>query len=369
MHPQLCIGLMSGTSMDAVDAALCRLEGGRVTAIESTARCTYPDAVRARLLAVQSAPDTLLSLRELAALDNAVAETFATAALQAIGGHHCSADAVAAIGSHGQTVFHDPAGVGNSLQIGNPSLIAARTGIRVVSDFRRADIARGGQGAPLVPAFHRSVFGAAAPCAILNIGGIANLTLLPADGPVLGFDTGPGNALMDAWIFACTGSLLDTDGAWAASGRVHPDLLSACLRDPYFATPPPKSTGRDRFNLDWVRRCFPDVSSVDAASVQRTLCELTTRTVAQQLRKTAPDTRALFACGGGVHNQTLIDSLRAALPSVHVSSTAELGIAPEWVEAAAFAWLAWQRLQEQPGNLTSVTGASRPAVLGGIYSA
>jgi anhydro-N-acetylmuramic acid kinase len=366
---QRCIGLMSGTSMDAVDAALCTIDDGRFTGVEAVASERYPAALRARLLELQSSPGTTVNLRELAGLDHSVALAFAAAAQRVIDDAHVSAADVAVIGAHGQTVFHDPTGARSSLQLGDPNLIAAHTGITVAADFRRADIARGGQGAPLVPAFHQHCFGASAPCAILNIGGIANLTLLRAGGDIGGFDTGPGNALMDAWIERHRGQAFDRDGAWAAGGRVDASLLRACLADPYFGRAPPKSTGRDQFNLDWLERSAPRIAALAPEDVQRTLCALTAESVARALQSQAADLRRVFVCGGGARNSLLMQALRDALPDHAIDTTAGLGLNVEVVEAAAFAWLGWCRLQARPGNLPSVTGARAPAVLGGLYLA
>lgn len=366
MH-ELCIGLMSGTSMDAVDAALCSVDAGRVDRIEAVHRAEYAPSLRQRLIELQLAPDTTLTLRELAMLDHAVAESFAEAALGVLRVADRAAAEVTCIGSHGQTVFHDPVHLGNSFQLGDPNLIAARSGIAVVADFRRADVARGGQGAPLVPAFHLATFGTLAPCAVLNLGGIANLTLLPGSDVAYGFDTGPGNGLLDAWIARHRGLRYDRDGRWSASGHVVPALLEACLGEPYFTQTPPKSTGRDRFNLDWLLQRFPDLVTLSPADVQRTLCEITAQSVAMQLRQTAPALSRVLVCGGGVHNPRLMASLHEALPGLYVQSTLAVGVDPDVVEAAAFAWLAWRRIHKLPGNLPSVTGATTPAVLGGLY--
>lgn len=363
----LCIGLMSGTSMDAVDAALCRIVDGRVQAIVATAQQTYPPALRTRLLALQRDPQTPLSLQEFAMLDHAVADQFARAAVAVIDTARIDASAVRVIGSHGQTVFHDPKDTINSLQLGDPSWIAARSGIPVVADFRRADIALGGQGAPLVPAYHAACFAHLAPCSVLNVGGIANLTLLHADGGIVGFDTGPGNGLMDEWISQVRGLAYDADGAWAASAAADAGLLEACLQDPYFALLPPKSTGRDRFNLDWLTQRCPALPTLPAAVVQSTLCELSVQTIAAQLRGSAATHRSLLVCGGGARNGELLRRLQAALPDVVVSPTDAHGIDSGSVEAAAFAWLAWQRMEGRPGNVAGATGASRDARLGGIF--
>ncbi|HEY1075340.1 MAG TPA: anhydro-N-acetylmuramic acid kinase [Fontimonas sp.] len=363
----LSIGLMSGTSMDAVDAALCRIEQGRVAAVLATFQQQYPTPLRERLLAIQRMPQTLLSLHDYAELDHGVAEQFALAGRGVIASAGLEPAAIRVIGSHGQTVFHDPKGVINSLQLGDPSWIAARCAVPVVADFRRADIALGGQGAPLVPAYHAACFMPLAPCSVLNIGGIANLTLLNAPDAVLGFDTGPGNGLMDEWIGAQRSLRYDDNGRWAASGRVNASLLQACLKDPFFELPPPKSTGRDRFNLDWLRRCFADLDALPAADVQSSLCELTARSIATQLSRHAPTHRRLLVCGGGARNQELLSRLQALLPAVQVERTEAHGIDGGTVEAAAFAWLAWQRLEGLPGSIAGVTGASRAARLGGLY--
>ena len=271
---------------------------------------------------------------------------------------------VAAIGSHGQTICHRPNGAFPfTLQIGDPSVIAERTGILTVADFRRGDVAAGGQGAPLLPALHAAVLAdPAIPRAILNLGGIANLTLLVPGQEVLGFDTGPANCLLDAWAARHLGTERDNGGAWASSGTVDRDLLARCLDDPYFAAAPPKSTGREVFNLDWLdARVHTGIAPAD---VQATLLALSARTIADALRANAPATREVFACGGGVHNPALMDALRAELPGVRVDTTAALGLDPDFVEAAGFAWLAHARLAGEPGNLPSVTGARRPRVLG-----
>jgi anhydro-N-acetylmuramic acid kinase len=268
-------------------------------------------------------------------------------------------------------VFHDTsAQPWATQQLGDPSRIAARSGIATVADFRRKDVALGGQGAPLVPAFHHALFASAdeARCA-LNIGGIANVTLLPdADAArVRGFDTGPGNGLMDEWSERHLGRAYDADGAFAASGRCNGPLLQALLADPYFNRPPPKSTGRGYFQLAWVERRFPALASLAPADVQATLAELTTRSIAADILAHQPDTRRVLVCGGGGRNGYLMQSLRAALPACTVQPSDDYGLDAGWVEAAAFAWLAMRTLEGLPGNLPGVTGASRPAVLGGIF--
>lgn len=364
----LSIGLMSGTSADGIDAALAEFVDGRFVALHGSAHLDYPASLRARLLEL-SLEQPLLSLREFTTLDAAIGEQFARAAQALLHTAGVPAQRVRVIGSHGQTVFHDgPAGL--TLQLGDPNRIAALTGIDTVADFRRRDLALGGQGAPLVPAFHAALFGddAETRC-VLNIGGIANISLLPhAGGTVSGFDTGPGNGLLDEWIAHCQGLPFDRDGAFAASGRVHPELLAALLDDPYFARRAPKSTGRDYFRLDWVRARHAELAALPPADVQATLCELTAVTIADAVRaaSAAPPQRMLV-CGGGGRNGFLMQRLRAHLPGLTLALSDEHGLAAEWIEATAFAWLAMRTVAGLPGNLPSVTGASAPAVLGGLY--
>jgi anhydro-N-acetylmuramic acid kinase len=368
---ELYLGLMSGTSMDGVDTALCELRNRRFLRVVGSQTQAYPAALRDELLRLQR-EQPAVTLDAFARLDHAVARCFADAATGLLREVGMTAAEVRGLGSHGQTVFHDPGGARSSLQLGDPSLVAALTGITTVADFRRADIARGGQGAPLVPAFHHAVFASDWEArAVVNIGGIANLTALPgADArAVRGFDTGPGNGLMDEWIQQQQRQPFDREGRWAASGHVHDGLLQALLADPYFAKAPPKSTGRGEFSLEWVRRRFAQVAELSAADVQRTLCELTASTIAGAVYEHAPKTGSLYVCGGGAQNAFLVRRLKELLPKVGVSDTGRLGLAPGLVEPAAFAWLAMRTLQELPGSLPAVTGASSEAVLGGIYRA
>lgn len=360
---------MSGTSMNGVDAALVSFKDGQLHRLMASHTEAYPAALRERLMTVaQQQP--ALTIGEMASLDAAVGEVFARAALGALGAR--DAGDIRAIGSHGQTVFHSPdANPGTSVQWGDPNRIAALTGIATVADFRRRDLALGGQGAPLVPAFHHAVFSSREePRAILNVGGVANLTILPgtAEG-VTGFDTGPGNGLMDEWASEHRGRPYDAEGAWGASGRIHEDLLAALLAQPYFHRAPPKSTGRGDFNLRHCRRAFPKLEALAPADVQRTFCELTARSAADAVVLHAPNTRRLLVCGGGVHNRLLMQRLTELLPQHGVESTDRHGLAADWVEATAFAWLAMRTLHGLPGNLPAVTGARAPAVLGGVYAA
>lgn len=364
---ELFLGLMSGTSADGIDAALvdfsdgsARLRFGR----------TYPWApdLRARLVALGQ-DDAPLPLDAVAELDVRIARAFAAAAGQALADSGTAAAAVRAIGSHGQTLRHRPWGeVPYTLQLGDPSTIAERSGIAVVADFRRRDVAAGGHGAPLLPGLHAALLrDGGEDRAVLNLGGIANLTLLPARGAVRGFDTGPANALMDAWCLRHLGEDYDRGGAFAASGRPDAALLQRLLADDWFALPPPKSTGRDQFHLGWVDARLRGGEA--PADVQATLVALTARTVADALHATQPDTVRVLVCGGGVHNPVLLAALAAALPGVIVESSAVHGVDPDHVEAMGFAWLARQTLLGLAGNLPAVTGAAGPRVLGGVYPA
>lgn len=362
---ELFIGLMSGTSVDAIDAALVDFSQGGIV-LRATHEHPFPDGLQPRLQTAIA--DGHCGLAELAELDALLGEAFASAALALLEGAGVEPGRVRAIGSHGQTVHHQPGSrLRNSLQLGDPNRIAERTGIATVADFRRRDMAAGGEGAPLVPAFHQAVFGGDGSRVVLNLGGIANVTILPAgDEPVRGWDTGPGNTLMDAWIHRHLGEMMDRDGRWAAAHRPDPQLLAALLADPFFAAPPPKSTGREHFNLSWLERHLRG-RSLEAGQVQSTLAELTATTVATAIRQHAGHTVEILVCGGGVHNHHLLDRLRQQLSAARLHSTAEAGLAPDWVEAAAFAWLARQTVSALPGNLPSVTGAVRPVVLGAIY--
>jgi anhydro-N-acetylmuramic acid kinase len=274
------------------------------------------------------------------------------------------------VGSHGQTIRHRPSGEHPfTLQIGNASVMAERCGIDVVADFRSADVAAGGQGAPLLPAVHAMLLNAPGRTrVVLNLGGIANITVLAADGRVFGFDTGPANGLMDAWCLRHRGEAFDRNGAFAASGRVDEPLLATLLADPYFALPPPKSTGREHFHLGWLDACL-HATTASPADVQATLLELTARSIAAAIDAHASDAADVLLCGGGVHNQVLVQRLRELLRPRKLGSTADYGVDPDYLEATAFAWLARQRLLGLPGNLPAVTGARGPRVLGAVYLA
>lgn len=367
----LFLGLMSGTSVDGVDAALVAFDGGFPALIAARSHA-IPVQLRRELIALTTSDREALD--RLWQLDVAVGELFADAALELLREAGREPPEITAIGSHGQTVRHRPQPPRPySVQLGDPNVIAERTGITTVADFRRRDVAAGGQGAPLVPAFHAAVFGKPGrPRAVVNIGGIANLTTLPGEaaGTVTGFDTGPGNVLLDAWADLQLGAAMDRNGEWAASGAVDEALLRRLRADEYFGQPPPKSTGRERFNASWLQRALADAAPVPApADVQRTLCELTASTVAEAIERCAAPTGEVLVCGGGARNPVLMGALQACLSGRPVRSTAEAGLDPDWVEAMAFAWLARQTLEGRAGNLPAVTGAARAVVLGGIYRA
>ena len=374
----LFIGLISGTSADGIDAALVRFDGdagASTTGCELLHGRTYPwpEDLRAQLIALGQGASPG-SIDALGTLDVRLGEHFADAALALLREAGVEVARVRAIGSHGQTVRHRPAGAAFdgahpfTLQLGDAHVIAERTGVATVADFRRRDVAAGGHGAPLLPALHAALLHAPdEDRAVLNLGGIANFTLLPARGDVRGFDTGPANALMDAWCQRHTGQAFDAGGAFARSGRIDDALLARLLAEPWFALPPPKSTGREVFHLDWVGAHLDGAET--AADVQATLLELTARTVAQALFAQQPDTRRVLACGGGVHNAALLAAIAANLPGMTVESTSAHGVDPDFVEAMGFAWLARQCLAGLPGNLPSVSGARGPRVLGVVHPA
>ncbi len=367
----LFLGLMSGTSVDGIDAALVRFHGdGSQAHPELVFGRTSPwePALRDRLVALGQAAQTV-TLDEVGELETHIGQAFAEAALATLLESGIEAGAVTAIGSHGQTLAHRPAAATPfTLQLGDPSVIAERTGIDVIADFRRRDVAAGGQGAPLVPAFHAALLHAPGENrAVLNLGGVANLTLLPGSGTVRGFDTGPANGLMDAWCQLHLGKPYDDGGAFAAQGHVDAALLERLLSEPWFAQLPPKSTGRDRFHLDWVDAALAGTEA--PADVQATLLALTARSVGEALRATQPGTRRVIACGGGVHNPLLMAALAEAMPDAAIESSAVHGLDPDFVEAMAFAWLARQHLAGRPGNLPAVTGARGLRVLGARYPA
>lgn len=363
----LYIGLMSGTSADGIDGALVDLSdhGFRILATRSV---DYSPGIKEAIESVISLyPD--VSEQEIHQLDKALGEDFARIAVDLA--REAGTDrAIVAVGSHGQTVYHGPEGdPPRSLQLADPGLIASRTGLTVVADFRSNDIRAGGQGAPLAPAFHNAMFRSTdANRIVVNIGGIANLTVLPAhrDEPVLGFDTGPGNTLMDQWCRLHTGRAFDSGGQWAARGQVDEDLVEALLSDPYFAAAAPKSTGREYFHLDWLKERYPGWREVRAVDLQASLLEVTVRSIARAATDAGGGDAEVYVCGGGARNDALMARLDALVQG-GVATTDALGLPAEWVEACAFAWLAHRRIHERPGNLPSVTGASREVLLGSIH--
>lgn len=369
----LFIGLMSGTSLDGVDGVLNQVdEGGKWRALAHAHR-PFPAALRQSLLDLNtSGPD---ELHRAALAGQALAVLYAEVVQAICEQAQVLPSEVRAIGAHGQTVRHRPE-LGYTLQLNNPALLAELTGIDVVADLRSRDVAAGGQGAPLVPAFHEAVFGGREhTVVVLNIGGMANLSILrPGQGP-LGFDCGPGNALLDMWCTWQTGHAFDANGEWGASGEAREDWLADALADPYFSLPPPKSTGRDLFNADWLKRWLaphgltdgPQADPAVARNVQATLCELTARSAALAIQAHAPDAAEVVVCGGGALNGDLMRRLGQQLPGVRVGRSDAHGLDAMQVEAAAFAWLAWAHVHRVPGNLPAVTGARGPRVLGALF--
>ena len=355
------IGLMTGTSVDGIDAVLVQIGSGEFS-LQSTLNLPLPADLQQAVLDLCQPGDN--EIDRAGAVSRQLSLCYAQACRTLLEQTGLKPEQIRAIGCHGQTVRHRPGDGGFSLQLGCPDTLAVETGIPVVSNFRNKDMALGGQGAPLVPPFHRQLFARTGQRrAIANIGGMANVTLLDGDTLLGGFDTGPGNVLMDAWCLQHRGKAYDENGDWAASGTVHQPLLNSMLADPYFAVTGPKSTGREYFNLPWLTQQlinFPDVPPED---VQATLLALTAQTIANALLDVT-DTTACYVCGGGAFNQVLMNTLQSLLPGISVDSTQALGIHPQWVEGVAFAWLAWAHLNNVPGNVPAVTGASREAVLG-----
>ena len=369
-----CIGLMSGTSLDGVDGVLVDFAEG--TQVLWHASRGFDAALRAELLALNT-PEGRDELHRAALAANALARSYAEVVRELLQATALAPGQIAAIGAHGQTVRHRPQmfdGMGYTLQLNSPALLAELSGVAVVADLRSRDVAAGGQGAPLVPAFHQGVFGRPGETVlVLNIGGIANLSVLAGDGTVLGFDCGPGNALMDGWCQAHTGQPYDDGGQWAATGQVLPALLDRLLAEPFLQQPPPKSTGRDLFHADWLagHLSASATSAADArpADVQATLTEFTARACASAVQRFGRGGGELLVCGGGAFNTQLMQRIAALLPGVAVDTTAARGLPPQQVEAAAFAWLARQALLGLPGNLPAVTGARGPRILGAIHPA
>ncbi len=362
------IGLLSGTSVDGVDAGLFEFDSHNNIALLSRHHQPYPPEIRDAILRLSQSGDN--EIDRMGALDVALGELFGRAALRVIEQENIHAANIAAIGSHGQTIRHRPnQNYAFSLQIGDPNTIAHISGITTVADMRRMDMAAGGQGAPLAPAFHQAVF-----CShnerrcIINIGGISNISVLHDDkNKVIGYDTGPGNLLMDSWVSTHLHRNYDENGDWAKTGNINKALLMKLLSHSYLQKAFPKSTGREDFNRAWLDQVLSEQEAMAPEDVQATLCEFTALSLSQSIQQHEID--AAYICGGGAHNQTLMARISAHLPSIKVDSTSALKIDPDWVEAGLFAWLAKQRLDRNATNLSSVTGASEAKILGAIYSA
>jgi anhydro-N-acetylmuramic acid kinase len=363
VKPTLFIGMISGTSRDGVDAALVSFNDGQAEVLEAIC-VPYPPAL-AKSLHHQILTGRRLEQDVMEELDEQLADQFSDSVQQLLDQAGVNAQEVTAIGSHGQTVWHEPDGLQpESIQLGDPRRITQQTGIVTVGDFRRADIEAGGQGAPLAPLLHRALFRPPTGTrVVLNLGGIANISVIDEKGNVSGFDTGPANCLLDAWIQFHRDKPFDQDGDWAAGGLVVPGLLGSMLADPYFQKPAPKSTGVEYFNLSWLER-FDLNPDLDSRDVQATLAELSAVTVADPIRPHQPND--VLVCGGGVHNSNLLGRLRALLPGTLVRSTADLGLDPDSIEALLFAWLARERLAKRPLDTRSITGARMPVLLGTI---
>ena len=372
-HP-LYIGLMSGTSLDGVDAVLARIGAAGDTSLLGSMSTAFTPELRKALLDLQSPGSNEIHRENQAA--NALAIAYADAVKHLLGQNNLSSADITAIGAHGQTIRHQ-ADLAHPLaythQTLNPALLAELTGIDVIADFRSRDLAAGGHGAPLVPAFHAQQFAADKNIAVLNLGGIANLTLLPSKGEVKGFDCGPGNILMDAWIADQQGHTFDENGTWASQGKVNQALLSSMMADAFFAKAPPKSTGRDDFHLKWLQKHIGS-ENINSEDVQATLLQLTVDSSLKAALCYAPQTQILIVCGGGARNTALLDLFKARTKAVFKNSleivtSDALGIDPQLVEGLAFAWLAWAHKEKRPANLPAVTGAKGPRILGACYPA
>ncbi len=373
---ELYIGLMSGTSIDAIDAVLVEFSGSCPHLIQSHS-LPISNNLKEKIKNICQPGEN--EIERLGRLDHELGILFSQAVIQLLNLTKISASQIIAIGSHGQTIRHQP-NIEHpfTLQIGDANIIAEQTGITTITDFRRRDMAAGGQGAPLVPAFHDKVFRSSLKNRlILNIGGMANITILPKTPaqPVLGFDTGPGNVLLDTWIYAQQQKPFDESGQWANSGTINSALLAQLLTAPYFTCPPPKSTGREYFNGHWISAQLEkaQLTHIAPEDVQSTLMELTAYSIVQDVTRYAADTEEIYLCGGGTHNSKLIARIKHNLAEVGqkipVYSTTKIGVSPDWVEAIAFSWLAKQTLNKQAGSLMEVTGAQRPTILGGVYFA
>jgi len=370
MAESIYIGLMSGTSLDGVDAVLVSFDTNTPKLLSSYSY-SIPEELQRKLIEF-TRPNWQGSINQIGVFNQQLGKLFADASNALIQEANIDPKNIIAIGSHGQTIWHQPEGeFPFSLQLGDANLITEATGITTVADFRSRDIAAGGQGAPLVPAFHvNSLSHPDLNRVVLNIGGIANISVLPSQAsnrPVMGFDTGPGNGLIDAWISSHKGISFDKNGDWARSGSIQTELLNTLLDDSYFSLPAPKSTGKEFFNISWLEKTLKDdLKNHKPEDIQATLTELTALTIVKNIDKSCDE---LFVCGGGIHNQFLIERLKYHLPKTPIKSTQELGIDPDWMEAIAFAWLAKQTMEGKTGNLPSATGAKGTRILGAIYSA
>jgi len=370
----LYIGLMSGTSLDGIDAVLAKIEASGETSLLDSASVAFSPELRKALLDLQTPGPNEIHRENQAG--NALAAAYADAVKQLLSQAKLSPADISAIGAHGQTIRHQ-ADLAHHLaythQTLNPALLAELTGIDVIADFRSRDLAAGGHGAPLVPAFHAQQFATDKNISVLNLGGIANLTLLPKEGEVKGFDCGPGNILMDAWIAEQQGHAFDENGTWASQGKVNQALLSRMMTDSFFAKAPPKSTGRDDFHLEWLHKQIGS-DNINAEDVQATLLQLTVDSALQALERYAPQTQTLVICGGGARNTALLDLFKSRAEdlfknSLEIVTSDALGIDPQLVEGLAFAWLAWAHKEKRPANLPAVTGAKGPRILGACYPA
>ncbi len=369
--PELYIGLMSGTSIDGIDASLVEFCEDQIKTL-AFEYIPFTESIKKKIQELSN-PDNLIHLNEYGSTDTKLGHLFAQATNQLLTKTAISNLEITAIGSHGQTIYHAPNQPSAfSLQIGDPNIIAEKTGITTIADFRRRDIATGGQGAPLVPAFHQEFFSRLfnlnkQKISIINIGGIANITYL-SDKKTIGFDIGPGNTLLDYWIQKNLNLPYDKDGKWARSGNPNIKLIDDLKQDLYFQLTPPKSTGKEYFSSSWLKKKISNFPDCSAKDIQASLCQLTADTITEAIQKYAPLTNQTLICGGGVHNEYLVECINKNLPH-SVLSTAEFGVNPDHIEAMAFAWLARQTIKNLPGNLMEVTGAKSPVILGGIYPA
>ncbi len=371
MKPSLYVGLMSGTSVDGIDCALLEMDDRNFT-LRGTHSHPMDQEIRARIAGISHSSDD--EIERMGRLDRELGLLFARATLALLEATNTTPDAVTAIGSHGQTIRHRPPSATDTddpcftLQIGDPNTIAEITGITTVADFRRRDVAAGGEGAPLAPAFHAAAMASdGINRAIVNIGGIANISLLQGKDLIAGFDTGPGNTLLDHWIARHRGDTFDRDGAWAASGEVTESLMARLMDHPYFELDGPRSTGKEAFNLSWLDTVLEDLPDLKPVDVQASLAQFTVDSIAHAVKRSPVEVTEIYICGGGAHNVDLMARLEHQLAPQLVASTAALGIDPDWVEAATFAWLAARTLNQLPGNAPAVTGASGPRILGAIH--